>query len=85
MKWLKRLWRNWTHRRTPEERDLLQVHRLAQEVVRVILSTMGEPILWDTLENLEKNRKEKGGVDYTSLAEMWLKAQDKFRKGANKP
>lgn len=80
MKLLKRLWRNWTYRRTQEEKDLLQVHQISQEVVRVILSTVGEPVLRETLMKLEKNWEKKGESDYTSLAEIWLDAQARVKK-----
>lgn len=78
MKLFKSLWWKWSRRRTPEERDLMQVHRLSQEVVRVILARVGEPVLRETLRVLEENRTKKGESDYTSLAEIWLKADEMY-------
>jgi len=66
----------WPRRRLRKsEKEIRQVHSLSHAVVREILAEVGKPVLCETLEKLEKNRKEKGHADYTSLAEIWLSAR----------
>lgn len=76
-------WKNWKRsgrRVTVTEKEIRQVHRLSYAVVRIILADVGESVLRTTLEGMKKNREEKGESDYTSLAEIWLTAQERWRK-----
>lgn len=73
-------WRRWQRSRkgvTATERELRQVHRIRKEVVWMILSEVGEDVLRCTLKTMERNRKERGEADYTSLAEVWIASKKK--------
>lgn len=70
-------WRRRSRKLTVTEKEIRQVHRLKTEVAHTILAEVGEPILTAVLDELRKNRKEKGESDYTSLAEIWLLARER--------
>ncbi len=73
------LWQRWRRRPraklTTSEKEIRQVHRITREVVHTMLAEVGEDVLRETIAELEKNRKETGESNYTSLAEIWLGAK----------
>lgn len=72
-------WSKWWRRGrlTKSETEIRQIHRISSEVVRIILSEVGEPVLLETLAKLKKNREEKGESDYTSLGDIWMAARER--------
>ena len=66
------MWFFGRRKRLRELNDQQQVYRLQRAVVHTVLSAVGEEVLWDVLEDMDKNRREKGHSDYTSLADVWI-------------
>ncbi len=74
-----KFWERWKQRK--HEAELRQVHRLKREVVGAMLAEVGSYTIEAVLTEMTENKKRFGHAGYTSLANIWVEAQNRREDG----